>query len=157
EAITRANATPGTDTIRFALSGSGVHTIALTSALPTIDDPVVIDGTSQPGYSDSPLVAVDGTGTPANTNGFLVTAGSSTIRGLTIGNFATGMGVYLQGDGGNTIDHNWIGTDTAGTAAAPTVVGVFLGTTTGTGNTIRNNVLSGSSYGAHSSPNSAGH
>ena len=38
-----------TDTIAFNIPGSGVHTITPSSPLPTITDPVVINGYSQPG------------------------------------------------------------------------------------------------------------
>ena len=44
EAITEANTLAGTDTIAFNIPGGGPHTIQPTSALPTISDPVVIDG-----------------------------------------------------------------------------------------------------------------
>ena len=50
QAILDANATNGLDTIIFQIPGTGVHTITPTSALPAITDPVVIDGTTQPGY-----------------------------------------------------------------------------------------------------------
>ena len=49
EAINAANANAGTDTIRFVI-GSGQKSIVPLSALPTIVDPVVIDGTTQPGF-----------------------------------------------------------------------------------------------------------
>ena len=39
----------GTDTINFNIAGTGVHTIAPFPALPTITDPVIIDGYTQPG------------------------------------------------------------------------------------------------------------
>jgi CSLREA domain-containing protein len=48
-AIQEANATTGTDTINFNIPTAGVATIAPASALPTITDPVTIDGYSQPG------------------------------------------------------------------------------------------------------------
>src|ERR1035438_8088681 len=50
QAITDANGSPGLDTITFNISGSGVHTISPSSALPSITDPVIIDGTSQPSF-----------------------------------------------------------------------------------------------------------
>ena len=50
QAILDANLDSGLDTIVFQIPGGGVHTIAVLSALPTIAFPVVIDGTSQPGY-----------------------------------------------------------------------------------------------------------
>jgi len=39
QAILDANGNPGTDTIAFNISGSGVHTISPTSALPNLIDP----------------------------------------------------------------------------------------------------------------------
>ena len=53
QAILGANANSGLDTIVFSI-GSGPQTIAPLSALPTITDPVVIDGTTQPGYAGTP-------------------------------------------------------------------------------------------------------
>src|SRR5437016_1427222 len=49
-AITQANANPGQDLITFAI-GSGTQTIVVSGALPFITDPVIIDGTTQPGFS----------------------------------------------------------------------------------------------------------
>ncbi|MDQ3754414.1 MAG: hypothetical protein M3371_06750 [Acidobacteriota bacterium] len=50
QAILDANATAGTQTIAFNIPGSGVQTISPLSALPTITDAVVIDGTTQPRF-----------------------------------------------------------------------------------------------------------
>ena len=50
-AIIDANAAAGTDTIDFNIAGAGVHTINLTSALPTITGAVTIDGYTQTGSS----------------------------------------------------------------------------------------------------------
>ncbi len=47
EAIAAANAAAGADTIGFNIAGSGPHKIAVSSALPTITDPVTIDGYTQ--------------------------------------------------------------------------------------------------------------
>ena len=54
EAINAANAGSGGDSISFNISGTGVHTINLSSALPTLNKTVTIDGTSQPGFSGTP-------------------------------------------------------------------------------------------------------
>ena len=43
-AIEEANALVGTDTIAFNIAGAGTHTIRPFSALPSITDPVSIDG-----------------------------------------------------------------------------------------------------------------
>src|SRR5205085_8494254 len=50
QAILNANATPGLNSVDFAVGSGGIQTIAPASPLPTITNPVVIDGTSQPGY-----------------------------------------------------------------------------------------------------------
>lgn len=51
QAILDANAGPDTSDINFGLLGAGPHTIAPLSALPTITEPVVIDGFTQSGSS----------------------------------------------------------------------------------------------------------
>src|SRR5437588_7312138 len=61
QAILDANAHPGEDAIAFAID-SGVQTISAAGAFPAISDPVVIDGTTQPGYAGKPLVQVTGFG-----------------------------------------------------------------------------------------------
>ena len=51
-ALTEANLATGANTIAFAIPGTGVHTIALATPLPTLSDesgPTMIDGYSQPG------------------------------------------------------------------------------------------------------------
>src|SRR5207253_10382645 len=60
QAILDANATNGLDTIRFQIPGAGTHTIAPTTPLPAITDPVIIDGTSQSGFAGSPLIEING-------------------------------------------------------------------------------------------------
>src|SRR2546425_11283768 len=85
QAILDANANAGLDTINFSI-GSGVQTINVGSttglALPTITDPVIVDGTTQPGYAGSPLIELNGTSAGPSQNGLFITAGSSTIKGL---------------------------------------------------------------------------
>ena len=115
EAITAANANAGTDTIGFDIAGTGPHTISPDSALPTITDPVIIDGTSEPDFAGSPIIELDGSGAGASVDGLNITAGTSTIRGLVINRF-TNQGIELSGSGGNTIEGNFIGTDLTGTA-----------------------------------------
>src|SRR5258708_36480769 len=59
QAIMDANGTAGIDTIVFAIPGSGLHTIAPTSNLPTITEAVIIDGYSQAGSSANTLALGD--------------------------------------------------------------------------------------------------
>ncbi len=67
QAILDANAgVTSVDTIRFNIPGTGLHTIAALSGMPNISDPVVIDGTTQPGYAGVPLIELNGTGAGSN-------------------------------------------------------------------------------------------
>ncbi len=60
QAILDANANPGDDTIAFNITGSGVQTIALSSSLAfaSATGGLTVDGTTQPGYAGTPLIAV---------------------------------------------------------------------------------------------------
>jgi len=60
QAMLDANAGTGLHTITFNIAGGGVHTISPLSALPTIVFPVIIDGTTQPGFAGSPLIELNG-------------------------------------------------------------------------------------------------
>src|SRR5262245_37118596 len=63
QAIVNANSSPGADTIAFntvALTGPGVQSITLASALPQITGPLTIDGTTQPDYAGMPLINIHG-------------------------------------------------------------------------------------------------
>jgi hypothetical protein len=88
QAILDANATPDADAITFNIAGSGVKTISPASGLPTISQPVTIDGWTQggPGYAGPPLIELNGTSAGA-ANGLVVLAGMSTVRGLVINRF----------------------------------------------------------------------
>ena len=60
-AIQEANATAVKDNIVFDISGTGVQSIQLNSSLPAISEAVVVDATTQPGYtSGNPLILIDG-------------------------------------------------------------------------------------------------
>ena len=148
EAITAANANAGTDTIEFDIVGAGPHTISPASALPTITDPVIIDGTSEPDFGGTPVIELDGSGAGASVDGLNITAGGSTVKGLVINRFRND-GIELSGSSGNTIEGNYIGTDVSGTAdLGNSNVGVLVigapnntigGTAAGTGNVISGN------------------
>ncbi len=115
EAINCANFLVGLNTIDFNIPGAGPHTIQPLSALPTVTDPVIIDGATQPGFAGSPIVELDGSLAGAGADGLHITAGGSTVRGLVINRFA-GDGIRLLTGGGNQIVGNFIGTDLTGTA-----------------------------------------
>ncbi|MEZ4696869.1 MAG: T9SS type A sorting domain-containing protein [Rhodothermales bacterium] len=115
-AIQIANATQGPDKIEFDLPPSSL-TINVTADLPAITDPVVIDGTTQDGYQDKPIVTVQGSGV----GGFLFGAGDSEIRGLAITGFT--VGVRMAGAGKNKIEGCYVGITAAG-ASAPNGNGI---------------------------------
>src|SRR5205085_5951975 len=82
QAILNANANADTNTITFCIPGSGVHPIALASALDPIIHPVFIDGYSQPGASmnslavgENAVLLIELNGTSANGDGLIVGAG----------------------------------------------------------------------------------
>ncbi len=96
QAIIDANASAGTDTIPFQI-GTGPVDINLNSALPDITQPVIIDGTTQPGFSGTPLITLGG-----NFNvGLKITGGSSTVKALALTGFPDG--IVLESAGGNIV------------------------------------------------------
>jgi len=139
-AIQAANASAGKDTITFAIPGDGTHAIALTEPLPTIAQPVVIDGQSQPGFSGMPVVQLDdmiGVGAVA----LDVKAGGSTIRSLSIGGF--GKAIVLRKGDGNTLVGNWLGFSHANDVGIEVATG-SAGNTIGGTTTADRNVVSAS-------------
>ncbi|MDX1404915.1 MAG: DUF6701 domain-containing protein, partial [Woeseiaceae bacterium] len=116
-AIQEANASVGLDTITFNMptsepgySGSPLsYTINPGSVLPTITDLVIIDGTTQPGASGTPIVVLDGNNLGAVGLTLGDGADGSTIRGFVIRDFGDN-GLEIQaGSDGNTIAGNYIG------------------------------------------------
>jgi hypothetical protein len=114
QAILDANAHLGADSIVFNIPGSGAHTITPFTALPTISDPVTIDGSTQPGFTGIPIIEVNGSQAGANVDGLRITAGSSVVSGLVINRFSSD-GVELGGNGGNIVKGCFIGTNATGT------------------------------------------
>jgi CSLREA domain-containing protein len=139
-AIEQANFTPGHDEIRFAI-GSGQKTLA-TFGEYRITDPVTIDATTQPGYSGTPLIELNGAiAEPFPTDAFKLQSGGSTIRGLALNRF-TADGIEITGPGGNVVEANYIGTDVTGTLDRGNLRnGVFVNGSAG--NSILDNVISG--------------
>ena len=119
QAILNANANgPSPDTITFNLPGEGAQTIALTSALPAITQPLIINGATQSGFSGSPLVFVSRSGTWTGP-GLRVEAANTVIRSLGIIGFG-GPGIQLWSGANLVVAGNYIGINSAGTATANT-------------------------------------
>lgn len=124
-AIEQANANPGRDTITFDLPGADSFAIQPLLALPVIDDPLVIDGTTQPGYMGDPLVVLDGSLAGENSDGLVIKAGGSTVSGLVINRFGF-SGIHLVSASGIVIQSNYIGTDASGTQALGNRIGILV-------------------------------
>ena len=124
-----ANLTPGRDTILFAISGAGPHTIGILSPLPQLTDPtgVLIDGFSQPGSGSGVAppstltlkIVVDGMNAGA-AHGFWIVSPNNVIRGIVVQNFQQD-GIRIQatvpGTHTNLIYRNIIGVGVAGSLA----------------------------------------
>ena len=147
-AITSANASVGvTDTIAFNIGGGGVKTINLSSALPSVTDRIVVDGTSQTGYAGTPLIELNGASAGAGASGLTLAAGSdgSTIKGIASNRFNY-FGILIVGSSNNVVTGNFLGTNASGTAPDANWIGVGLGTshnTVGGTTAADRNIISG--------------
>lgn len=173
-AIEESNATAGTQTIAFNISGTADFTnggqngysIQPTSGLPNITDTTTIDGYTQPGAQANTAVA------PQPLNGRLLIelrgmaglgmpsmqANGSILRGLVINSFDS-SGVIIWGDDIRIVG-NYIGTDPTGMIARPNTNNGINGHASGTSdraiigstNPADRNIISGNA-GAGITPN----
>ncbi len=128
-------------------STTKVYTISPASALPGIFSSVLIDGTSQSGYSTAghPVIQISGNGA-GSSDGLYVGAGSATIKALDINQFADAA-IALFGAGA-VITGDYLGTDPTGTTALPNGSGLYVSSSTNTiggTTTAATNVISGNS------------
>ncbi len=143
EAITLANANPAPDSIRFAIATEAVASIAPTSPLPALTAPVVIDGTTQPGYAGLPLIELSGALAGEGAAGLQLLGGLSTVSGIAVNRWSGG-GIVLGTGGGNTVIGTFVGVDPTGTTARPNGVAGIAVTAGSAGNIIGpGNVISG--------------
>ena len=131
EAITAANAKPGADIINFNIPGiGGTVTVTPTSVLPSVTDPVTIDGYSQPGASANTLVVgnnavlriqLSGTNAGDVPGGLVIKTSDCIVRGLVVNRWMNAGilidGVTALGVTNNVIAGNFIGTNSAGSQA----------------------------------------
>lgn len=133
EAIYCANSLPGVDTVAFSIPGAGPHSIVLSSPLPSILDPVIVDGYTQgdstagdsgddASANTNPIdqgvnavikVRIDGSSLDEFENGLRLLSGDNVIRGLSI----TGCpetAIQIQQLGGNVISGNFLGVNPQG-------------------------------------------
>jgi uncharacterized repeat protein (TIGR01451 family) len=145
-AIHEVNSDSTADTIQFAIPAGGVQTIQLTSPLPTIVNPVLIDGTTESGYQGTPLIVVDGSKAGSGSNGLVLPAGGNSVRGLALVGFS-GSAIVLNSLGGNVVEGNFLGVNASGTVADANGEGISIvgssANTIGGGSAATANVISG--------------
>jgi titin len=146
QAILDANDNPGVDQVSFAIPGTGVRTISPAAPLPPLTEAAVIDGTTQSGYVDRPLIEINGVSAGSNA-GLRLLSGGCVVRGLCINRFGAD-GVRIEGPGTNLIQANFIGTDTTGSLDRGNALeGIFVytswGNIIGGTNTADRNVICG--------------
>ncbi len=114
-AVNQSNYTSrGLDYITFNIPGGGVHPIILNSSL-YLNEQVVIDGTSQPGYNGSPLIYVQGSAaTPSlfvlqNDPSQGTNSSGSTVQGLGMYAYTANAVTIFASSTGNFIQANWMG------------------------------------------------
>jgi hypothetical protein len=114
-AVNQANyVTHGLNYINFNIPGAGQHVINLSQTL-YINDQVVIDGTTQPGYNGGPLICIQGNAAVPSllllqsdpSQG--VSSSGSTIQGLDLYNYTANGITILNSSQGDWIQKNWIG------------------------------------------------
>ena len=149
-AIQYANHVSGTSEIFFDIPTSdagynsasgGYWSIAPHSNLPIITHSVILDASTQSGYSAHPVIEINGTNAGIDSTGLNLTASNSTIRGFAInrfgGNGAPGIEVgtlFTNTTTGDSIIGNYIGTDVLGTTALANIsLGIVV---SGNNNTI---------------------
>jgi CSLREA domain-containing protein len=154
-----------TDLIKFSIPDSldtGVKTITPTSDLPSVDEPVIIDGYSQPGTSVNTFakgtnakLLIEINGTKVGFHGLDIHASNTVVKGLVINRFGEDIALDFFPTEGDLlmnvrIEGNFIGTNAAGTSALANRSGVslFAVTNSTVGGTSRasRNLISGNEF-----------
>ena len=115
QAILSANATTNVpDVVQFNLTGNGPFTISPVTLLPTITDPLVIDGYSQSGASSNTLANGDNAVLKIVVlESLVIDTTNSTVRGLVIPQIQ--IGATPNANGSNVVEGCFIGLDATGT------------------------------------------
>ena len=160
DAIDRANARVGSDSIVFDLPGEfgEVRTIALASPLPQISDRVSILGYSQKGSVPNSAktgtnaqicLVLDGSSiTDEGASGLRIAASDVVIQGLVISGFAQGAAIQIDSGANTRVEGCFLGTDADGSNAIPNEVGVLVNgpqSRIGSTNIAHRNLIAGNS------------
>jgi len=114
EAIHTANALPAENRIEFNIPGPGPHVIRPETNLPALTGPVVIDARTQPGYSGTPVIYLDGALSGDASKGLTFESASNAVFGLAIYGFNDALR-FNTNAGDNLIQGNYLGVDGSGT------------------------------------------
>lgn len=114
-------------------ASSELKSIRPANSLPTITDPVTIDGYTQPGASPNTLASgsdaillVELSSCAANVStGLQIEAGETTVRGLILNRFGD-LAIRIRQGGGNVIEGCYIGVSPDGAQAAPCRTGIEI-------------------------------
>jgi len=140
---------------------NGVFNIHLTGHLPPLAaNGMVIDGSTQPGFTSKPLIFVDASQIILETftsDTFLIYSSSNEVKNISFSGFNwNGLTLIYADATNNTISGCWFGLDSTGAHAAPNAYqGILLtsgagGNTIGGTNALARNVLSGNNqYGVY--------
>ena len=139
---------------------NGVFNIHLTGQLPPlVTNGMVIDGSTQPGFTSKPLIVVDGSQiipeTFTATTGLLIYSANNQVKNVSFQGFNwNGLTLEYADATNNSVAGCWLGLDSTGSNAAPNAfqgilidLGASRNTVGGT-NVLARNVISGNSqYG----------
>ena len=151
--MNQANAAGGLNYINFDIPGSGIQIINLTSGL-FLDDQMVIDGTTQPGYNGTPLISIQGNSNVPSLFYFGAGSSGSTVAGFDMYDYTANAVTIVNSSQGNWIQNNWMGfyldpttgQDWLNTSVSGAIDSSGIGIQSSY-NTIRNNVISGTHNG----------
>lgn len=136
----------------IAGNGDEYWLIQPNSALPLLSDTVLIDGTSQPQYSNHPVIEINGVNIAGAASGLRFDSGSngSQLTGLALTDWD--IGLALTNSSNHQIRSNHIGADTTGLLSKGNNWGIYLQSasniTIGTdGVDASSNVISGNNVG----------
>ncbi len=101
-AIEQANATGGTDTIKFAKT---VKTISPATPLPSVTGTAVIDGRRG---NTAKLVTLDGSNVP-DADGLVIATSDSIVQNIVVVGFGGGAGVHFTTADRNTVQDSFLG------------------------------------------------
>jgi len=141
EAINAGNAAGGA-VIAFNIPGAGPHSIRPTSNLPLLMGDVTLDGTTEPDFTGTPVIELDGTLAGGFAQGLAVAGSGNVIRGFVVNRFSD-VGISIGSGAEDTVVEGcYVGTDVTGTVALGNGhIGILIGQAT-------NNIVGGTTPAA---------